>query len=88
MIVMAKDKRSDAKPADRAKKTYPSRANTKYIGVPADLYDEIKSLADEQERSVSWLARKLLKKAMAEQSPEVEQPAVSTRRKTPPPKEA
>jgi len=81
MLVMAKKKQ----PAQQGKKTYPSRANTKYIGVPADLYDEIKARADTQERSVSWLSRKLLRKALAEDQPPPVAGQPSTRRKTPPP---
>lgn len=83
MLVMAKKKQ----PEQQGKKTYPSRANTKYIGVPADLYDEIKSRADSQERSVSWFARKLLRKALAEESPPGEAEQSTARRKTPVPKE-
>jgi len=62
MVVMAKKK--PASDDQSPKQPYPSRLNTKYVGIPASLYDEIKARADSEERSVSWLARKLLRKAL------------------------
>jgi hypothetical protein len=39
-------------------KRYPSRDNTKYVGLPLAMWRVLKAVGQEQERSASYMARK------------------------------
>lgn len=54
-------KRKDPPPADE---TPQNRANVKYVALPLDLWEEVKTFADADERSVSWAAKRLIRSAL------------------------
>lgn len=47
-----------------AAKDKQNRANVKYVAIPLDLWQEIKDFADQDERSVTWATKHLLRKAL------------------------
>lgn len=53
----------------KAKKKYPSREKVKYIPIPVELWDELDALGKADERSVSYMARKLIRAALDAQKP-------------------
>lgn len=57
MAVMAKSKK---KPDDKPVR-YPSRENTRYVAVPLAMYEVLKRIADADERSTSFVARKAIR---------------------------
>jgi hypothetical protein len=59
-------------PAERPVKRYPSRENTKYVGIPVKLWHRLKHYAEGHstewdEKSISWALRNLLAKALEEE---------------------
>lgn len=44
-----------------AKEKPQNRANVKYIALPVDLWEQLKELADREDRSVSWMGRKAVR---------------------------
>lgn len=61
MTVMA-NKRSGN---DAHKKPFPSRKNVRYVGLPVELHAELKQAANEEDRSVSWMARRAVREFLA-----------------------
>ena len=55
---MAK-KKPVGKPGER--KRYPSRENTRYVALPLALYEVLEVIGLEEDRSISWLARKAVR---------------------------
>ena len=45
----------------KKKKRFPSRDKVKYIPIPTDIWDALKSLGAPDERSVSYMARKAMR---------------------------
>ena len=45
-------------------KKYPSRENTKYVGITADLWDILEVMALAEERSVAYYARKYIREGL------------------------
>jgi hypothetical protein len=44
-----------------------SRANVKYVALPVELWEKLKDWADQDERSVSWAARKIIRDFFAKE---------------------
>lgn len=66
MLTVAKQK-PDPEPADP--KRYPSREKTRYVAVPAQIHEALKEYArkhsdQDDEKSISWAARRLLREAL------------------------
>ncbi len=61
MPTMAKKKPDDEPGAEAKKPKYPSRAKVKYLLVPVDIFEEIKRIAEEEERQISTVARRALR---------------------------
>lgn len=67
---MARKKKSDDAPNTEnqvSKRTYPSRAKTRYIAVPEELHDALAAFAEsrsdeDEKKSISWAARVALRK--------------------------
>lgn len=53
---------NESEPAKR----YPSRDRTKYVAIPLEEWAQLKALADEQDRSVSYMAKQAVRKLLAE----------------------
>ena len=45
-----------------AKKRFPSREKIKYVYISVDLWNRLKAVAESQERSVAYIARKAVEK--------------------------
>jgi hypothetical protein len=65
MWVMAeRKKRTEA--SERPPGKTSGRSKYKTLGIPAELYDELATFAESQERSIQWLGRKILRKGLDE----------------------
>jgi hypothetical protein len=71
-----KPKREQA-PADPPKQSYPSRKNTRYVALPRKLHEALTDYArkhsdEDDTKSISWAARKAVRKFLIEEgySPE------------------
>jgi hypothetical protein len=47
-----------------ASKRFPSRENTKYVGIPRELWDILDGLAESDERSVAYFAKKYIREGL------------------------
>lgn len=58
--------------AEKKPKRYPSREGYRYVLIPKELWEFLEGLAKDQDRSVSWYARKAIRefKERHEQSSE------------------
>ncbi len=45
------------------------RANFKYVGIPLDLYDQVKAFADADERTVPAILKRALREYLARHKP-------------------
>lgn len=61
MDLMA-ERKPNRRPAKGAKKTPAARKELGYIAVPLAWYAELKRIAVEQERSISWVGRQAVRK--------------------------
>lgn len=64
VATMAKRKPPEEPPVKR----YPSRDNIKYVALPLELWERLKGLADDEDRSVSWMVRKAVRELLDRQS--------------------
>ena len=58
---MAKSKPKPEEPESEPEPKVSGRMNFKYVGIPVDLWDELKAIADSEDRSVNWMARKAIR---------------------------
>ena len=58
---MTKKKAADEEPEDIPETPVGGRQALKYVALPTDLWQYLKDLADTEERSVSWVARKAVR---------------------------
>jgi hypothetical protein len=64
MNAMSDKKKNTAKAKG---KVYPSRAKTKYVGIPGDLFDMLLELGKTEERSAAYYAKKAIAKWLADE---------------------
>lgn len=73
MSLMAKRANKPEQPAepspDDGPKRYPSRENTRYVGLSVELYELVKKYAADhsdadEEKSISWATKRLIRKAL------------------------
>lgn len=65
---MAKNDNPKPKP-EAAGKRYPSRDQTKYVALPLDVWTKLKALADADDRSVSWMAKRAVLEYIEQHAP-------------------
>jgi hypothetical protein len=58
-VTMAKKRKETDPPSGR-------RADVKYVAIPLELWRKLKELADRDERSVSWVARRAVKEFLSQ----------------------
>lgn len=68
---MAKKKPKPEKAEEKPR--YPSRENYRSMYLPKAVYEAVEKVARSQERSVSFMAKKLILKALADMGVEVQQ---------------
>lgn len=67
MILMAKKKPNESSEPEKSRP--PSRDKLTSVVVSKELYQQLKELADAEERSVSWMARKALAEFIQRRKP-------------------
>ncbi len=65
--IMAERKRKPKKPAKRS----PSRDTYTYVYIPNELAEKLKVIADQQDRSLSYMAKKAVEHFIESQPPQV-----------------
>jgi len=78
MSVMSKKKPPASPPpdsgGDEPKKPYPSRAKVKYLLVPVEYYEEIVRMSEEEERQISTIAKRLIRRGFEAEGRPVPKP--------------
>lgn len=60
MLSVTRPKRPERTPAGKVKTT--GRANVKYVALPIDLWEALLDIAEKNDRSISWVGRRAVRK--------------------------
>ena len=73
MLGMAHKKKRSGDPEEQ---TNLSRSAVKYVALPYELWQELSDMADEEDRSISWMARTVIRLGMKARKQSKDKPNV------------